>query len=235
MAGFIPNSEEMKMRLQDKASTPMELIATALLLAIGMGLSVVTARGAEAVTDVAYVEDVSGRVVASAQGKPALLEALDVISDRTRLDLQPDSELRICHFRTQRLVTLKGPLRASISQTGVTAENGKAIDVAAGACVVPVESAFQGGTISRGLLKAMSVPLQPNIKIVNRGAEPIRQVALWDGQKVLVTFDHNAARPTLDDGQSYQLVVERNDGSKFKMTLQGSATTRTEPLIFVVR
>jgi len=223
------------MRLQDKASTPLELVATALLLAIGMGLSVVTARGAEAVTDVAYVEDVSGRVVASAQGKPTLLEALDVISDRTRLDLQPNSELRICHFQTQRLVTLKGPLRVSISLNGVTAENGKATAVAAETCVAPVVSTFQGGTVSRGGIKTMSVPLQPNIKVVNRGTEPIRQVALWDGQKVLVTFDHNAARPTLDDGQSYQLVVERNDGREFKMTLQGSAATRTEPLIFVVR
>src|SRR5262245_14097430 len=100
----------MKMRLQDKASTPVELIAAALLLGLGVGLSAGPAYRAEAVTDVAYVEDVNGRVVASVQGKPTLLEALDVIGDRTRLDLQPDSELRICHYRTQRLVTLKGPL-----------------------------------------------------------------------------------------------------------------------------
>jgi len=226
------------MRHQDKASTPVELIAAAMLLAIGIGLSAGPAHGAEAVADVAYVEDVSGRVVASVQGKPTLLEALDVVSDKTRLDLQPNSELRLCHFRTQRLVTLKGPLRVSISPNGVTAENGKAINVAAETCVAPVVSAFQGGTITRGTgTKTMNVPLQPSIKIVNRGAEPIRQIALWDGdhQKVLMTFDHSAARPTLDDGQSYLLVVERDDGSKFRMVLQGSAAIRTEPLIFVLR
>ena len=54
----------------------------------------------EAAADVGYVEDVSGRVVAFAQGKPTLLDALDVISDRTRLDLQANSELRICHYPT---------------------------------------------------------------------------------------------------------------------------------------
>jgi hypothetical protein len=230
----------MKMRLQDKASTPLELIAAALLVAIGMGLSVVTARGAEAVTDVAYVQEVSGRVVASAQGKPTLLEALDVVSDRTRLDLQPNSELRICHFRTQRLITLKGPARVSVALNGVTAENGKAINVASETCVAPVVSAFQGGTIHRGvdpepMPRMMNVSLQPSIKIVNRGSEPIREIALWDGHNVLMTFDHNAARPILDAGRFYQLVVERNDGSKFKMMLQGSATSRTEPVIFVVR
>ena len=46
------------------------------------------AQGAAA--DVAYVETVRGRVVASAQGGPTLLDALDIISDPTRLDLQAE-------------------------------------------------------------------------------------------------------------------------------------------------
>jgi hypothetical protein len=59
------------------------------------------------VADVAYVEYVSGRVVAFSAGKPTLLDPLDVVSDRTRLDLQANSELRICHYQTRQLLTLK--------------------------------------------------------------------------------------------------------------------------------
>ena len=59
--------------------------------------------------NVAFVEAVSGRVVVFAHGKPALLENSDLIGDRTRLDLQPDSELRFCHFKANRLLTLRGP------------------------------------------------------------------------------------------------------------------------------
>jgi hypothetical protein len=184
------------------------------------------------------VEDVSGRVVAFSQGKPTLLDALDVISDRTRLDLQANSELRLCHYPTSKLVTLKGPLRASISRDGVTVENSKVVVAATGSCVAPVVSTFQGGIVSRGTgVKTTNVPLQPNIKVVNRGAQPIRKIALWDGdaQKLLLTFERDAARPMLDEGQSYLLVVERNDGSEFKMMLKASAVTRAEPLIVLLR
>jgi len=76
----------------------------------------------QATADVAYVEDVSGRVVAFAQGKPILLNAFDTISDRTRLDLQANSELRICHYPTRQFLTLKGPLTASISRDVFTAD-----------------------------------------------------------------------------------------------------------------
>jgi hypothetical protein len=235
-----PQSPEYR-GYSEKSSTAVEfMVATLLLSAIGVGLGGGPAHSAaqEAATDVAYVEEVSGRVVASSQGNPALLDALDIISDRTRLDLQANSELRICHYRTHQLLTLKGPLRASISRDGVTAENGKAVVASAGSCVAPMVSTFQGGLVSRNTgFKTMTVPLQPNIKIVNRGTQPIRQIALWDGEyrRILMTFDRNAARPLLDDGQSYHLVVERSDGSEFKMMLQGSAVTRTGPLIVVVR
>jgi len=206
--------------------------------AVGVGLGSVPARAAatETPTDVAYVEEVRGRVVASSQGVPTLLDALDIISDRTRLDLQANSELRICHYRTQRLLALKGPLRAAISQDGVTAENGKVSSE--GSCATPLVSTFQGGIGSRNTgLKTMNVPLHPSIKVVNRGTQAIRRIALWDGehQRVLMTFDRDAARPSLDDGQAYLLVIERSDGSEFKMILQGSAVAHADPLIIVVR
>jgi hypothetical protein len=86
--------------------------------AIGLSLGVGQASGAGA----ALVEGVSGRVVAFAAGKPTLLDDLDVVSDGTRLDLQANSELRICHYKMRQFVTLRGPLRASVSLEGVTVE-----------------------------------------------------------------------------------------------------------------
>jgi hypothetical protein len=76
-------------------------------------------------------------VVAFARGKPALLQNADIISDRTQLDLKPRSELRICHYRDNRLLTLRGPARLSVSADGVMYEGGKAVDAAAGTCVPP--------------------------------------------------------------------------------------------------
>ena len=104
--------------------------AAVVLSAMGLGAAAGISPSAaqDAATDVAYVEAVSGRVRCLRSGDPVLLDALDIISDRTRLDLQANSELRICHYRTQRILTLEGPSRASISAAGVTAENGKAVD-----------------------------------------------------------------------------------------------------------
>src|ERR1700704_4056393 len=223
----------------ENTSTLMAFMLAAVLLpaiALGLGSGPAFAAAEDAATDVAYVAEVSGRVVASSHGKPALLDALDIISDRTRLDLQANSELRICHYRSQQLLSLKGPLKASISRDGVTVEGSNAAAASAGPCAAPVVSTFQGGIVSRGL-KAMAVSLQPNIKVVNRGADPIRKITLWDGenQRILMTFDRNGARPTLEEGQTYLLVVERSDGRELKMMLQGSAVTRTDPLIVMVR
>ena len=104
--------------------------ATVLVSAIGLSLGIGQASGAE----VALVESVSGRVVAFAAGKPTLLDALDVVSEGTQLDLQANSELRICHYKTRQFLTLRGPLRASISLDGVAVENRKTVLAAAGSC-----------------------------------------------------------------------------------------------------
>jgi hypothetical protein len=227
-----------------KVPARMEFVAATLLLsAICLGAGPALAQDD---ADVAYVEGVSGRVVALAEGKPTLLDALDVISDRTRLDLQANSELRICHYPTRQLLTLKGPLRASISRDGVTAENSKTAVASAGTCAAPVVSSFQGGVVSRGTSAAgaaavktanVNVALRPSIRIVNRGPQPIQKVLLLDGDshEVLMVFERNIARPNLGEGQSYVLVVERSDGREVKMTLQASAVAQTDPLIVVVR
>ncbi len=188
--------------------------------------------------DVAYVETVRGRVVASAQGTPTLLDALDIIGDPTRLDLEANSELRICHYRTRKIVRLKGPLQASISASGATAQNSKAIDTTSETCAAPVVSTFQGGFVARNVgLATANVPLRPRIKVVNQGSKAIRKVALWDNlqRTTLATFDRNTAWPSLDEGKSYLLVVEQNDGNELKMLLQASRANQTGPLIVVVR
>lgn len=235
-----PRSPEYCGRIEKAAmavgTTTVVLVLSAIGLGAAGGISHSAAQGTA--TDVAYVEAVSGRVVASSQGSPAPLDVLDIISDRTRLDLPANSELRICHYRMRKLLTLRGPLKASISTSGVTAEGGKAVDASAESCAAPVVSTFQGGFVSRTFaLTSTRVPLRPTIKVVNGGTKAIRKIALWDAmqQKILVTFDRNVARPILDDGQSYLLVVERTDGSDLKMMLEASTGTQTGPLIVVIR
>ena len=103
-------------------------------------------------TEVAFVEEVSGRVIAFSQGKPALLGTLDTINDRTQLDIPANSELRVCHYQAGKIVSLKGPLRATVSRDGVTVENsGKAALATVGPCATPRVSTVQGGIVTRGI------------------------------------------------------------------------------------
>ena len=179
----------------------------------------------------------TGRVVASSQNKPTLLDVLDVLGDRTQLDLQANSELLICHYQTRKLLKLRGPLRASVSKSDVTAENGK-VAATGETCSAPLVSTFQGGIVSRNIaVTTMPVALRPSIKFVNQSAKTIRKVAVWDGthQQILATFDRNVARPTLENGKSYLVVVEMSDGSERKMVLQASEVTRTGPVFLVLR
>ena len=99
----------------------------------------------------AFVEDVSGRVVAFSKGKPSLLGPLDTIDHRTQLDLPASGELRVCHYQMGKIVTLKGPLRATVSRDGVTLANGKAVLAGAGPCAAPLPSTVQGGIVTRGV------------------------------------------------------------------------------------
>jgi hypothetical protein len=139
-----------------RQSTAQFLSAAVLLSALGTALGNGPVYAAQEASEVAFVENVSGRVIVFAAGKPALLEALDVVNDGARLDLQAHSELRICHYQMQQFLTLRGPLRASISRDGVVIENSKTVVTAAGSCGAPSDSAFQGGIVTRGL-KAIPV------------------------------------------------------------------------------
>jgi hypothetical protein len=227
------------------AMTTGILRALAALSVVGLGVTgesfrVVAQNGGP---EVAYVETVSGRVFAFAQGKPTLLDVLDLVGDGTALTLQADSTLRLCHYRLGKRLNLKGPLRASITAAGLTTEDGKPVAASAESCAAPVLSLVQGGIVSRGgvsrevALTTVDVSLRPIIKVVNQSKTPIRQVALWDDlrQNVVVTFEGNTARPKLDADQSYLLVVDQGDGNEAKLTLKASAATRSGPLILTVR
>jgi hypothetical protein len=210
------------------------------LFALGSGAlgGLSLAHAEMAVTDVAYVESLNGRAVALIQGKPTLLEALDIIDERTRLDILANSELRLCHYRNQKLLTLKGPLRVSVSASGVMAENGQEISGPGERCVKPAVSTFQGGFLARSAgTPPTRVALQPSIKVVNRTTKALRSIALWDGEqrRIVAAFERGTARPTLDEGQSYFLIVGRSDGSQLKMKLVASALAETGPLILVIR
>jgi hypothetical protein len=134
----------MKPSRTSKASVAIGLIGSAWI-----GVTPLAAQ--EASRDVAFVEMVTGRVVAFASGAPTLLGALDVITDRTRVDVLANSELRLCQYRTSRFLTVKGPARIVVSADGVNVEAGKAPDVSRETCGLVEASAHQGGLVARGV------------------------------------------------------------------------------------
>jgi hypothetical protein len=131
------------------ASAIRAVVVVSAILGGGSGLSPLEAK--EAATDVAYVEAVTGRVVAFAQGAPVLVDTLDVISDRTRFDLLANSELRLCHYQTRRFLTLRGPARVTAAADGLVVEVGKPVEVSQETCAVARASNFQGGIVVRGV------------------------------------------------------------------------------------
>lgn len=226
-------------RRSRRARLPANGLASILFLSIvcaGVSGNAISAASEEAAADVAYVEGVTGRILLSAPGRPTLLDTLDLIGEQARLDLQAGSELRLCHYRTQQLVLLKGPAQVTVARDGVTVGNTAA--PASGACAAPVLSLFQGGvTFRSSALKTVNVSLRPSIKIIDRSAQPSLRAALWDGEQrnVLMRFESDLAQPVLDDGHAYVLVVERGDRSEYRLRLQAGAKNVTGPLMVVVR
>jgi len=214
------------------------LFASTLCAGFGAAVGISQTAAQTPASDVAYVEAVRGRVVAFAEGKPTLLDALDMVGDRTQLDLQANSELRICHYLTHRLLILRGPLRASVSASGVMAETGAAIRGPSETCVSPLVTTFQGGLVTRSPdVPAINVPLRTSIRVINRGTQTIRRVALWNTSRdaVLMNFNGNAAQSISQDGESRLLIIERGDGTELNLMLRAGAATETAPLIVIVQ
>ena len=105
----------------------------------------------EASRDVAFVETVTGRVVAFASGAPTLLGPSEVITNRTRVDVLANSELRLCHYQTSRFLTVKGPARIIVSVDGINVEAGKSVELSRETCGLVEASAHQGGLVARGV------------------------------------------------------------------------------------
>ncbi len=105
----------------------------------------------EASRDVAFVETVTGRVVAFASGAPTLLSPSEVITNRTRVDVLANSELRLCHYQTSRFLTVKGPARMIVSVDGINVEAGKSVELSRETCGLVEASAHQGGLVARGV------------------------------------------------------------------------------------
>ena len=187
--------------------------------------------------EVAYVEFVTGEVVALTRGKSAPLDVLDTIDDQTELNLPGKSELRICHFQIQKFLILRGPLRATVSYAGVTTGNGRGVEETAEPCVEPTVSAFQGGIIARTSSVPAKLALRPRIKIVNRTGEHLRKIVLWDDSEknIIAKFEGSIARPSLEEGRYYHLVIARADGSELRAVLRAGAANRTGPFILVIR
>ena len=123
---------------------------TAVVASVIFGACLTPLAAQEAPRDVAFVEAVSGRVVAFATETPALLGPLDVITHRTRVDVLANSELRLCQYLTSRFLTVKGPARLTVFAEGVSVEAGK-VDVSRDTCGVVEASRHQGGLVARGV------------------------------------------------------------------------------------
>jgi hypothetical protein len=145
-------SPEYSRRNRRRSARAAGLARTAMVLSVlgfGAAGSISPSVAQTAAAEIGYVAAMRGRVVVLA-ATPVVLDPLDVIRDRDQLDLPAGSELRFCHYPTERLVTLKGPLRASVSTHGITAENGRPLELPATSCVAPRVSKHQGGLVARG-------------------------------------------------------------------------------------
>jgi hypothetical protein len=228
----------MLKRCDRNTTTAMVLSATRAALVffvagLGAAWSVSVALAQGSANDVAYVVAVAGRAVASSQGATMQLDVLDTINNQTRLDLEPNTELRICHYRARKILNLKGPLRALISDQSVTLENGNEIPGSGETCAKPVVSTVQGGAVFRDLPAVTNVGLRPKIKIVNSGSQKIRKVIVRDAlnEKILTSFNRNVGQPQLAEGHAYALVVEFANGGRWEMKLRASAAVETGAVI----
>jgi hypothetical protein len=126
--------------------------AVAFSMVVSAGLGVSPSAAQESPTDVGYVEAVSGRVIAFREA-PVLVDVLDIIVDRTRFDLLPNSELRLCHYGTRRFLTMRGPARVTVSANAIVVEPAAAVVVVSeDTCAIAQASKFQGGLVARGVL-----------------------------------------------------------------------------------
>jgi hypothetical protein len=213
------------------------VVVLILLTHLCLAASAPPARAQASENYVAYVEAIVGPATTSLDATQGEIDVLDPIKDGTWLSVGPGAELRICHYATHRLLTLKGPLHAMVSSAGVTVESGRAVAASGENCVAPVISTVQGGVAMRGLWTT-NVGLRPKIRVISRKTQQIRKAALLDDRKrpVATAFDRGAVvQPQLSEGRTYVFVIEFADGSEWRMILQAHAGAEASTVIVSVR
>ena len=190
-----------------------------------------------ATRDIGYVVGVKGRAIIISQGDTTPLDVLDTIDDPTEIELGPNSEVRICQYRSLKVLTLKGPGKASISNLSTTLDNGHEIKASSEACAKPVVSTVQGGAVFRDVINPAHVGLKPQIRIINQGEEKIAKISLLDVQngKTLKRFKSPLEAPHLAEGRPYSLILEFANGRKWEMKLQASAAAGSDAVIITVQ
>ncbi len=186
--------------------------------------------------DMAYVESLTGEAAQSVGGHDSDLDLLDVLGEGAELKVT-SGELRLCHYGLHQFLTVKGPFEGLLSRTGITAQKGEAVAASGQKCTEPVVSTIQGGVAFRNLGQPQRVALRPAIKLSNTGKVEIRSAILSDNARhqEVATFDTNVARPQLEDGHTYQLVLEFADGSQRTILLRASAGSSDIAVIVSVR
>jgi hypothetical protein len=226
-------------RLVEKAGVARTMLGIAGCAVVGLAMlgGVSAAAAQTSRKDVAYVMAVSGHASATAEGNSADLDGLDIIYQGTQVDLDANAELRLCHYRLRKLVTLKGPLHAVISATGIATDQGDLATSAREPCTAPAVSTIQGGVAYRALLQPTQVGLNPSIKLLDSRSRRIQKAMILDEGRhaTTVSFSHGVAKPQLTDGQDYSLVVELNDGRKWRLLLRASAAADNSVVILVTQ
>jgi hypothetical protein len=124
---------------------------SAILASMILGSCLNPLAAKEGFSDVAFVETLTGQAVALVSGRPTLLGPSEVITNRTRVDVLANSELRLCHYQTSRFFTVKGPARMIVSVDGINVEAGKSVELSRETCGLVEASAHQGGLVARGV------------------------------------------------------------------------------------
>ena len=131
----------------------VRIAKTASIIKCGLIASMISAGDCPAQeANVAHVIAVRGFVTANVAGEQTrLLDVLDGIRERTRIELRANSELSICHYPTRTQVTLKGPLHAEVWADSLTVDNAAAVARSSTPCAGPELPSRPGGQLFRGL------------------------------------------------------------------------------------
>jgi hypothetical protein len=199
------------------------LLAGAALAAPGMAVPLATAAGA---AEVAYVDEVSGAPAIMAGDGSAPVVALDILSPDQALVLPPGSRVRLCHYGVKSIYDLAGPMKVTVTASGVLSAEGEILVPGPQVCSEPAVSILQGGVVFRGTKGdgAPRITPSPRIRIVAPAAAGLRTVRIEDNLSggTVAEFRSGLARPRLQAGRIYRVVAELASGEKRTVFLRAA-------------